>query len=249
MLKPDLRLLAQWLDPALISKLEERRRLKKEWQRHRKLATLETLWLMLAVSLDTQRAGLYEILRLATGQLAIPWSISVAAFCKARARFSPGRSVLAAGYAGLAAAKSQQGRPQPFVIGQIILASRGVFFSEWIEGNGLSFRINYGLKERFVVMEWDPREGGEYWRTLRQRERAGRIPAHKSESIVTASGCLCQGDFRAGQAIPLAPASGLSAVSWADLGAWFCGGLFRWLCPGDFPAALSMSGLSFDPAA
>ncbi len=113
MLKPDLRLLAQWLDPALISKLEERRRVQKEWQRHRKLATLETLWLMLAVSLDTQRAGLYEILRLATGQLAIPWSISVAAFCKARARFSPGRSVLATWRAGIAAANSLQGRPQP----------------------------------------------------------------------------------------------------------------------------------------
>jgi hypothetical protein len=48
-------------------------------------------------------------------------------------------------------------------MGQIILASKRGFFSEWIEGNGLSFRINYGLKERFVVMESDKREGGEYW--------------------------------------------------------------------------------------
>lgn len=113
MLKPDLRLLAQWLDPTLVSGLESRRRLKKEWQRRRKLATLEMLWLMLAVSLDTHRASLYEILRLATGQLAIQWSISVAAFCKARARFSPGRSVLAAWRAGIAAANTLQGRPQP----------------------------------------------------------------------------------------------------------------------------------------
>lgn len=113
MRKPDLRLLAQWLDPALVSVLEDRRRRKKEWQRRRKLATVETLWLMLAVSLDTHRASLYEILRLATGQLAIQWSISVAAFCKARAHFSPGRSVLAAWRAGIAAAKSLQGRPQP----------------------------------------------------------------------------------------------------------------------------------------
>ena len=45
---------------------------------------------MLAVSLDTHRSSLYEILRLATGHLDIQWSISVAAFCKARARFSPG---------------------------------------------------------------------------------------------------------------------------------------------------------------
>ena len=113
MRKPDLRLLAQWLDPTLVSVLEDRRRRKKEWQRRRKLATLETLWLMLAVSLDTHRASLYEILRLTTGQLAIQWSISVAAFCKARARFSPGHSVLAAWRAGITAAKSLQGRPQP----------------------------------------------------------------------------------------------------------------------------------------
>lgn len=111
--QPDLQLLAHWLDPALVAVLESRRRLKKEWHRRRKLATLETLWLMLAVSLDTHRFSLYEILRLATGQLGIQWSISVAAFCKARARFSPGRSVLAAWRAGIAAANSLQGRPQP----------------------------------------------------------------------------------------------------------------------------------------
>ena len=113
MRKPDLRLLAQWLDPALVSVLEARRRLKKEWQRRRKLATLETLWLMLAVSLDTHRASLYEILRLATGQLPIPWSISVAAFCKARARFSPGHSVLVAWRTRIAPANRLQGHPQP----------------------------------------------------------------------------------------------------------------------------------------
>jgi hypothetical protein len=113
MLKPDLRLLAQWLDPVLVSVLEHRRRLKKEWQRRRKLATLETLWLMLAVSLDTHRDSLYEILRLATGQLAIPWSISVAAFCKARARFSPGRSVLVARRTRITPANRLQRYPQP----------------------------------------------------------------------------------------------------------------------------------------
>ena len=113
MQKPDLQLFVQWLDPTLVSVLEHRRRLKKEWQRRRKLATLETLWLMLAVSLDTHRSSLYEILRLATGQLAIQWSISVAAFCKARARFSPGRSVLVAWRAGIAAPNSLQRGPQP----------------------------------------------------------------------------------------------------------------------------------------
>jgi hypothetical protein len=104
MQQPDLRMLAHWLDPALVATLEARRRLKKEWHRRRKLATLQTLWLMLAVSLDTQRSSLHEILRLATGQLDIQWSISVAAFCKARARFSPRRSIMVAGRTDIAAA-------------------------------------------------------------------------------------------------------------------------------------------------
>ena len=113
--QPDLQLFAHWLDPALVSTLETRRRLKKECRRRRKLPTLETLWLMLAVSLDTHRSSLYEILRLATGQLPIQWSISVAAFCKARARFSPAGSVMVARGAGIAAAKSLQERAQPLV--------------------------------------------------------------------------------------------------------------------------------------
>jgi len=108
MAQPDLQLLAQWLDPALLSALETRRRLKKEWHRHRKLATLETLWLMLAVSLDTHRSSLYEILRLATAQLDIQWSVSVAAFCKARARFSPRSFILATWRSGLSAASKVQ---------------------------------------------------------------------------------------------------------------------------------------------
>lgn len=110
--RPDLKLLACWLDPALVTMLENRRRLKKEWHRRRKLTTLETLWLMLAVSLDTQRSSLYEILRLTTGQLGIPWSVSVAAFCKARAHFSPGGFVLAIRRPGSPPTESLSG-PQP----------------------------------------------------------------------------------------------------------------------------------------
>ena len=108
MQQPDLSMLAQWLDPALVTALETRRRLKNEWKRHRKLATLQTLWLMLSVSLDAQRNSLHEILRLATGQLDIQWSVSVAAFCKARARFSLQRFIMAAWHSGIAAANSLQ---------------------------------------------------------------------------------------------------------------------------------------------
>ena len=89
MVKPDLNLLAKWLDTDVVEALDGKRRLKKEWCRNRKLGTLGTFWLMLAVSLDTARSSLHEILRLATGDLNIRWSVSVPAFCKARSRFSP----------------------------------------------------------------------------------------------------------------------------------------------------------------
>jgi hypothetical protein len=94
MTKPDLRLLARWLAPDIIAALDKMRYSKKEWRRNRKLGTLETLWLMLAVCLDTARSSLHEILRLATGDLDIKWAVSVPAFCKARSRFSPGRTFL-----------------------------------------------------------------------------------------------------------------------------------------------------------
>lgn len=113
MTQPDLRVLAQWIDPILVAMLQNRRRLNKEWHRHRKMATLETLWLMLAVSLDTQRYSLYEILRLATEQLGIKWSVSVPAFCKARARFSPGLFELVVWLAGFAASKGLQRTAHP----------------------------------------------------------------------------------------------------------------------------------------
>ena len=111
--KPDLQMLAQWLDLALVEALETRRQLKKEWHRRRKLATLQTLWLMLAVSLDTQRSSLHDILRLATGQLGIQFSVSVAAFCKARARFSPQLPIMVVWRIGIAIANRLQPSAPP----------------------------------------------------------------------------------------------------------------------------------------
>ena len=113
MKKPDLQMLAQWLDPAIVAALETRRRMKKEWQRRRKLATLQTVWLMLAVSLDTQRSSLHDILRLATGQLGIQFSVSVAAFCKARARFSPQLPIMVVWRIGIAIANRLQPSAPP----------------------------------------------------------------------------------------------------------------------------------------
>ena len=114
MKKPDLQMLAQWLDPAIVAALETQRRMKKEWHRRRKLATFQTLWLMLAVSLDTQQSSLHDILRLATGQLGIQFSVSVASFCKARERFSPQRPILDVWRIGIALAIRLQPSALPF---------------------------------------------------------------------------------------------------------------------------------------
>jgi len=81
--------LATWIDARVIQDLRRKRRADGEWQRERKLGTMETLWLMLAVALETGRTSLHDILRLATADLAIPWKVSVSGFCKARRRFSP----------------------------------------------------------------------------------------------------------------------------------------------------------------
>jgi hypothetical protein len=86
---PDLAALVQWLGPDLLEALDDRRRQRHEYCRHRKLATTETLWLMLAVSLDTVRHSLYDILQLAVADLHLDWQVSVPAFCQARSRFSP----------------------------------------------------------------------------------------------------------------------------------------------------------------
>ena len=114
MKKPDLQMLAQWLDPAVVAAMEARRRMKKEWQRRRKLATLQTVWLMLAVSLDTRQSSLHDILRLATGQLGIDFSVSVASFCVARAHFSPQRPIMVVWRVGVAIAKGLQPSALPF---------------------------------------------------------------------------------------------------------------------------------------
>jgi hypothetical protein len=93
---PDLAGLVQWLDPDLMRQLDRRRRQRREYCRHRKLATTETLWLMLAVSLGSVHNSLYEILQLAVADLSLDWQVSVSAFCQARDRFSPRQSALAA---------------------------------------------------------------------------------------------------------------------------------------------------------
>lgn len=87
MTAPSMEVLIQWLAPAGVPELQARRRARRECRRERKLGTVRTLWLMLAVSLNTRSQSLHEILRLLTAPLG--WSVSAPAFCQARKRFSP----------------------------------------------------------------------------------------------------------------------------------------------------------------
>ena len=84
MKKPSLDGLAEWIGADLLEKIDAKRRRAGEIKRTRKLGTAELIWLMLAVSLNTGRKSLHEILRLTTAERGMQWNVSVAAFCKAR---------------------------------------------------------------------------------------------------------------------------------------------------------------------
>lgn len=98
MTAPSMEVLIHWLLPARVPELEARRRARRECRRERKLGTLRTLWLMLAVSLHAGQDSLHEILRVITAPLG--WSVSAPGFCQARKRFSPRQSALALGTPG-----------------------------------------------------------------------------------------------------------------------------------------------------
>lgn len=88
MTAPTVPALAGWLGADLLAALDKRRKTRQEYCRQRKLATIQTLWLMIAVSLNTARRSIDEILRLAIVDLEVDWKVSVSAFCQARGRFS-----------------------------------------------------------------------------------------------------------------------------------------------------------------
>lgn len=98
MTAPNMELLIQWMTPARVLDLQARRRERGECRRERKLGTVRTLWLMIAVSLHAGQDSLHDILRVVTAPLG--WSVSASAFCQARKRFSPRQSALALGTAG-----------------------------------------------------------------------------------------------------------------------------------------------------
>ena len=105
--------IVDWSDADLLAWIERKRRQSGEVKRMRKLGTVELLWLMLAVALDTGRNGLHEILRLATADLGINWDVTTGGFCKARKRFSPPTFALPSRAVGPGTVPPAGQQPQP----------------------------------------------------------------------------------------------------------------------------------------
>jgi len=105
--------IVDWIEADLLTWIDSKRKQSGELKRERKLGTVELLWLMLAVALDTGRNGLHEILRLATADLGINWHVSTAGFCKARKRFSPPAFALPSRAAGPGTVPPAGQQPRP----------------------------------------------------------------------------------------------------------------------------------------
>ncbi len=91
MTKLDLQSVQRWIGNDLIVKIKTARIQNGEIQRQRKLGTTELLWMFLQVALYSTTMNLHEIIKWAIADLNSEhkWSVSVAAFCKARIIFSP----------------------------------------------------------------------------------------------------------------------------------------------------------------
>jgi hypothetical protein len=68
------------------------------------------------------------------------------------------------------------------------------------------------VKERVFDMSGERKEKAESTENTLRRERGWEEPSIQNKIIVTASGCVCQGDFREGEGVCLAPADLLSPV-------------------------------------
>ena len=84
-----LGLFKEFLGVEIVDKLDKWRRNKKEIQRKRILGTIEMLWLFICMAADSRSRSIAEIIRLNLLDCGLNFSISEAAFCKARKRFSP----------------------------------------------------------------------------------------------------------------------------------------------------------------
>jgi len=89
MISLDLKYLRSWIGEETLEELCKKRKKAGEIKRRRKLGTVEMLLICLGVAINSERNSLHDIIRHITTDLGINWSVSVAGFCKARARFSP----------------------------------------------------------------------------------------------------------------------------------------------------------------
>jgi hypothetical protein len=80
---------AQWVGKENLEMVDAERRRRGEYKRKRDLTTESTLLLMIMVASFSNAGGLEEIIRMAASAIDTGWSVTVTAFCDARARFSP----------------------------------------------------------------------------------------------------------------------------------------------------------------
>ena len=86
---PKLDGIRKWIGEDLLSSIEADRSAMGEAKRMRKLGTTQRIWLFLNVSSQSASRSLHEIIKMALADLDVQSRVSVAAFCKARTRFSP----------------------------------------------------------------------------------------------------------------------------------------------------------------
>lgn len=85
----DLSYLEKTLGEDICNKIDNERKKHGEIKRERKFTTMNIMLLCLGTALSSGKGGLHDILRRIITDTGMNWDISVAAFCKARLRFSP----------------------------------------------------------------------------------------------------------------------------------------------------------------
>lgn len=96
----ELTRLQEWIGESLLDRVDDYRRRSGDLKRERKLGTIELICLFVGLSLNCRMKSLHELLRMIGLELELGVDVSVAAFCKARHRFSPQASSLYSEQAG-----------------------------------------------------------------------------------------------------------------------------------------------------
>lgn len=85
----DLSYLEKTLGEDICNKIDNERKKCGEIKRERKFTTMNLTLLCLGTALYSGSGGLHDILRKVIADTGMNWNVSVAAFSKARLRFSP----------------------------------------------------------------------------------------------------------------------------------------------------------------